>query len=66
MTDLTLNEYRGVPEERLEQILSEEAKMIYSADSGRIIIKGKTGSYFRFLKYLKILSRRHPLSFNRP
>jgi len=33
MTDLTLNEYRGIPEEELKKILNEDAGIIRSCDS---------------------------------
>ena len=32
MTDLTLDEYRGLSEEELEQILKEEARIICGSD----------------------------------
>ena len=42
LTDLTLNEYRGVFERELEQILREEARKMYSTDlygknSGKVV-----------------------------
>lgn len=33
MTDLTLDEYKGLSEEELEQILKEEARIICGSDS---------------------------------
>ena len=33
MTDLTLNEYRDVPEDELRKILKEEARKMFGSDS---------------------------------
>ena len=58
MTDLSLNEYRGIPKEKLKQILKEEVRKMYGVDFNRVKAEEKSGSCFHFFEHLKGFSRR--------
>ena len=48
MTDLTLNEYRGIPEEELEKTLHEESGIIGGRDSSENYFKEPVSSLHLF------------------
>ena len=58
MTDLTLDEYRGIPKEELNQILRDETLKMQGPDPPRIIKDDKTPFSFNFFRLLKGFSNR--------
>jgi hypothetical protein len=58
MTDLTLNEYRGIPKEKLKHVLRDEAQKMRGPDPPRNIKDDKVLFPFNPLRVLRGFSRR--------
>ena len=58
MADLTLNEFEGVPEEKIKKMLNEEVSRIYGNAKKEKISKKSVFYRLNFIKQLLLLSRR--------